>query len=297
MSGKRGIRKKVVIMKHIPVLLDEVIARLNPQPSGKYIDATVGDGGHADALLKHSHPTGKLLGLDQDVKQVEVARERLRKYDARAKIVVARFSGLEKVAQSHGFSEVDGILFDLGYSSRQISDPNYGLDYLSDDSPLDMRLAQDLEFNAADFLNRGNEREIADVLFRFGDRHASRILAQKIIQFRRKSKFQVARDVKTALNIWKPGELAPIFQALRIWVNQEFSQIETALPQAINLLKPGGNLVVITFHSGEDRVVKQLLKAHRNQLEVSTKIVLPSYAEIKSNSRARSAKLRHARKK
>lgn len=279
-------------MKHIPVLLNEVIEVMQPKSEGQYIDATVGDGGHAQALLDASTPGGTLLGIDQDMRQVAVAQERLTSYGSRARVVVARFSQLSDIAQAEGFDQVDGILFDLGISSRQLDDTETGLSF-ADSAPLTMQLHDGEGRSAADILNRANEREIADILFDYGDRHNSRTLARKIVEFRRKRAFHVARDVKEALGVTAPHMLAPIFQAFRIAVNEEFEEIESALPQAISLLKPGGVLAVITFHSGEDRIVKRFLKGHA-LLQVSKKIIRPTWPEIKQNSRARSAILRFA---
>ncbi len=283
-------------MNHIPVLLSEVLTVLHPQPGQSYIDGTLGDGGHAAALLEKIQPGGRLLGLDQDPHQLEVARQRLESYGDAVDLVCARFSSLGEVARHRGFEAVDGIVLDLGISSRQLDSPEYGLTF-ADSAPLDMRLSPELSRTAADFLNHANEITIADTFFSLGDRHNSRTLARKIITYRRKKMFTVARDLKEALNVWQPSALAPIFQALRIWVNQEFEELQTVLPQAISLLKPGGILVVITFHSGEDRIVKRFLLQSRELLEVSKRIIQPEFKEIKQNSRARSAKLRWARKR
>jgi 16S rRNA (cytosine1402-N4)-methyltransferase len=282
-------------MNHIPVFLDEVVRVLNPQSGGRYIDATLGDGGHAQALLQHSSPDGRLLGIDQDSRQIAQARTLLTPFGERATLVEARFSQMQSVAQKHGFDQVDGILFDLGISSRQLDDPRYGLTF-RDEAPLDMRLSSEGEFTAADLLNHRNEREIADILYLYGDRHDSRSLARKIVAYRKKQAFETAHDLKQALDRSTPGYLAPIFQALRIAVNQEYTQIEAALPQALELLKPGGVLAVISFHSGEDRLVKQFFKTHAAVFRDSKKITAPSREEQQVNSRSRSAKLRYATK-
>jgi 16S rRNA (cytosine1402-N4)-methyltransferase len=282
-------------MNHVPVLLHEVIAVFDPKPGEHFIDATLGDGGHSAVLLERIAPDGKLLGLDQDKRQLAVAKERLKHLGSRGIFVCARYSQVQEIAQEHGFTQVDGILFDLGISSRQLSDPRYGLD-MADTTALDMRLSGELDFNAADFLNRASEQEIADTLYYYGDRHNSRTLARKIVTYRRKKAFKVAYDLKEAINLWHPAALAPLFQALRIWVNKEYEEIETALPQALNLLKPAGKLAVISFHSGEDRIVKRILRNNRELLEVKP-IIRPTYEEIKRNSRSRSATLRIAIKK
>jgi 16S rRNA (cytosine1402-N4)-methyltransferase len=281
-------------MKHSPVLLNEVITALEPQSGSRYIDATLGDGGHANALLEASQPDGKVLGLDQDPQQIMVAKENLAKWGKRITIVESRFSSLKERAVKAGFRHVDGILLDLGISSRQLSVLSYGLS-LDDNSNLDMRLTPTLPHSAADLLNHGNETEIADILYEFGDRHNSRTLARKIVSFRRKATFKVAYDLKQAIDVWNPHALAPIFQALRIWVNTEFDELHTVLPQAIDLLTPGGTLAIITFHSGEDRIVKRFLRDRRKLLRVSH-VITPSYDEVRKNPRARSAKLRLAQK-
>ncbi len=283
-------------MHHTPVLVHEVVSVFGPQAGQVYIDATLGDGGHASVLLEHIIPDGRLLGLDQDPKQIAIARAHLETYGKTATLAVSRFSEIGKAAQAHGFAQVDGILFDLGISSRQLSDPSYGLKF-EDTALLDMRLRPEAPYTAAEVLNRSNEQEIADMLYHYGDRHNSRLLARKIVTFRRKKIFQVARDLKEALGLWSPSELAPIFQALRIWVNQEYEEIEQALPSALPLLKPGGILAIISFHSGEDRLVKRFMLQNHALLEVSKKIITPTWPEIRANSRSRSAKLRWARKK
>lgn len=282
-------------MNHIPVLLEEVIQVMNPHSGGRYIDGTAGDGGHTAALLNHSEPSGCVLALDQDKNQIEVARRYLARFDERVTLVHSRFSQMSDVAQRHGFDPVDGILLDLGISSRQLDDPTYGLN-LSNDTVLDMRLHDELRMSAADFLNHANEREIADVLYLYGDRHNSRSLAHKIVTYRKKKAFRVAHDLKEAVHLFRPADLAPIFQALRIWVNQEYSELEAVLPQTVSLLKSEGVLAIITFHSGEDRIVKQFLKSQRELLTVP-KFIRPTLAEMKQNSRSRSATLRYAIKK
>jgi 16S rRNA (cytosine1402-N4)-methyltransferase len=278
-------------MNHIPVLLEEVITALKPFSGGVYIDATLGDGGHTKAILDASSPNGKVIGIDQSAQQLEVAKQQLLPYSNNIVLEQARFSELKQVAERQEISQVDGILFDLGISSRQLSDPSSGLGF-ADATPLDMRLAPGLRDTAADFLNRASEQEIADILYLFGDRHNSRTLASKIVTFRRKRTFKVAHDLKEAINLWRPAQLAPIFQALRIWVNKEYDEIESALPQAVALLKPGGALLVISFHSGEDRLVKQFMQANRELLQVSKKVIVPTFSQIKQNPRSRSAKLR-----
>ncbi len=291
----RGLRKKEKTMVHIPVLLQEVIESLSPKPGGFYLDCTVGDGGHSEAILESSAPNGRVVSIDADSQQVEVAKQRLERFGDRVRVLESRFSDIDQVATKVGISDFDGILFDLGYSSRQLHDAKYGLSY-ADESTLDMRLGTAGQMSAADWLNRANEVEIGDALFLYGDRHSSRSLARKIIAHRRKQMFRQAKDLKAALGIERASELAPIWQTLRIVVNDEYGEISLAIPKAIELLAPGGVLAVITFHSGEDRVVKRLLAAS-NELVGKQKLILPTFTEIKKNSRARSAKLRVVTKK
>lgn len=282
-------------MQHIPVLLKEVIQALSPKSGGVYLDCTAGDGGHSEALLEASAPDGMVVSIDADSQQVEVSKHRLERFGGRARVLESRFSEIDQFAPKVGVTAFNGILFDLGYSSRQLQDPKYGLSY-ADDSSLDMRLGTAGQMTAADWLNRANEVEIGDALFLYGDRHSSRSLARKIIAYRRKQMFGQAKDLKLALGIEKASELAPIWQALRIVVNDEYGEISSAIPKAIELLVSGGVLAAITFHSGEDRVVKRLL-ATSDELVGKQKLVIPTFAEIKKNSRARSAKLRVVTKK
>lgn len=279
-------------MEHIPVLKDEVIAAFSPKSDGVYLDCTAGDGGHSKALLEASGPSGKVVALDGDPKQVSIATERLAEFGNRARVVLSPFSDLDAVARDLKITQFDGILFDLGYSSRQLSDSSYGLAF-DDDLGLDMRLRPG-QVTAAEWLNRANEVEIGDAFYKFGDRHNSRQLARSVVEFRRKRHFQKAQDLKIALGLDRPGMIAPIWQAIRIVINDEFGEIEAALPKALELLAPGGALAVITFHSGEDRLVKHFFARSREFFEGKPKLILPQYSEIKSNSRSRSAKLRLA---
>ncbi len=281
-------------MDHTPVLLQEVLAVLPILPTGKYIDVTLGDGGHARAILERSQPNGQLLGLDQDSAQIAIAKQTLAQFGPRAILTCSRFSHLADTAQAHKVAAVDGILFDLGYSSRQLSTERYGLTF-DDASPLDMRLSGEARDSAADLLNHANETELADTLYFYGDRHNSRAMARKLMAYRRKHRFTTARDVKEALMLWQPAQLAPIFQALRIWVNNEYEELASGLPQAVELLKPDGVLAIITFHSGEDRIVKQFFQ-RTPHLRPNKQIIRPSLPEIHQNPRARSAKLRVATK-
>lgn len=283
-------------MVHIPVLLQEVIAAINPKSGGYYLDCTLGDGGHAQAILKASEPDGKLVGIDTDSHQVAVARQRLERFKDRVWLVRSPFSQIDSVVKQLAIASFDGILFDLGYSSRQLSNLDYGLSF-DDASPLDMRLSSSQNTTAADWLNRANEVTIADALFRYGNRHASRMLAHKVMAYRQKKQFRDAKDLKEALGMHRPGDLAPIWQAIRIIVNHEYDEIESGIPKAFGLLRSGGVLAVITFHSGEDRLVKNLFRTFKEEWAQKPQLVSPRFEEIKLNSRSRSAKLRVVVKK
>lgn len=279
-------------MEHIPVLLTEVIAAIEPKDGGRYIDATLGDSGHAKAILTASSPTGKLLGLDQDENQLSIAEAHLQQFKDRVTFRRTNFGHIQSVATEAGFSDVDGILFDLGISSRQLSDAEYGLSF-ADETVLDMQLSPEAERSAKEIVNGAGRQELADILYKYGDRHDSYRLADRIIAFRRKHPIVTALDLKTALELFRPNQLAPIFQALRIVVNDEYGQIEAALAGAERLLGPGGVLAVISFHSGEDRIVKNFLRNAKSRLKLEP-IIVPGRDEQKTNGRSRSAKLRIA---
>lgn len=282
--------------QHIPVLLDEVVTALKPYSGGRYIDATVGTGGHAAAILDASEPNGRLLGIDQDPLQIERAHERLQSYGNRCVLRTGRFGDIATVARGEGFESVDGVLFDFGVSSRQLDDPAYGLGFRDNDA-LDMRLSPGAERTAAELLSRTSRQALADLLFQYGDRHNSYQLADRIIDYRRRHGIATAGDLKQALGLERPRDLAPIWQALRITVNDEYGQITAGLEGAIRLLRPGGVLAAISFHSGEDRLVKQTLRQNVSELSISKAITVASRVEQRKNPRSRSAKLRLAHKR
>lgn len=297
---------------HIPVLLAEAISALAVRPSGIYIDATVGQGGHAIGILEHSAPDGRLLAIDIDPQAVAFASERLRPYGARATVVQGNFAVLSDIAAAQGFSAVDGVLFDLGLCSQQIGTAGRGFSFQRDE-PLDMRYSQEGP-TAADLVNSLPEQELAGLLFRFGEERAARAIARAIVAQRPVlTTGQLARLVEGVLG--RGGRIHPAtrtFLALRIAVNRELETLAQALPQAATLLKPGGRLVVISFHGLEDRLVKRFLQreskdclcpprmpvcacGHKAILKVITpKPVLPSAQEVATNPRARSARLRAA---
>jgi len=300
--------------RHAPVLLPEVLAALSPRAGGRYLDGTLGGGGHAAGILDASAPDGRLLGLDRDPAALARARARLAPYGDRAVCVRASFADLGAVATARGFAPLDGVLFDLGFSSDQVDDPARGLSFQAE-GPLDMRLDPDTPITAAGLVNGLPEAELADVIYRYGEDRMSRRLARAIVAARPiHTTTELAAVVARAAG-GRRDRIHPAtrtFQALRIAVNDELVALEAALPQAIDHLAPGGRLAVIAFHSLEDRLVKHTLRdaardcvcpprlpecrcGHRATLRLVTrKPILPSPAEVAANPRARSAKLRVA---
>ncbi len=303
--------------QHIPVLLAETVAALSPVPGGRYIDATLGGGGHAQALLAASGPDGLLLGLDADPRAIDRVTKRLAAFESRITLVQSNFRHLARIAQEHGFEQVDGILLDLGVSSFHLDEAEQGFSFRQD-GPLDMRMNPDSGPSAADLVNTLDAEELADILYRYGEERRSRRIARAIIAHRPINSTTQLADIIVGAIGRKPGaRLHPAtrtFQALRIAVNDELGALEAVLPQALQLLKPNGVLAVITFHSLEDRIVKHYFHhesrdcicpprspvctcGHRAQIkELRRKGIIPSPTEMIQNPRSRSARLRAARK-
>lgn len=299
---------------HTPVLLQETVELLKVRPGGRYIDGTVGAGGHAAAILDASQPGGSLLGLDADPQALEIARERLASYGSSVILANANFRDLLEVCRSHHFIPVDGILLDLGMSSVQLEDTQRGFSFRFD-APLDMRFNPDQPTTAADILNHSSEAEIARILHEYGEERHSRRIARRIVAGRPvTSAHQLVKIVESVASRGS-GRIHPAtrtFQALRIAVNQELSSLQEALRQSLEVLRSGGRLVVISYHSLEDRTVKQFMAhesrscicppdapvctcGHEATLKVVTrKAVVPGEEEIQSNPRSRSARLRSA---
>jgi len=317
-AGGRSVGSgEVESLQHIPVLVDEVLQGLMVRSGGAYLDATVGGGGHAFVILEKSAPCGRLLGLDRDPEAAGRASGRLQGFGNRVRVVCASYVDLPAIAQREGFLPLDGILFDLGYSSWQINNPDRGFAF-SKDGPLDMRFspAEDGP-TAADLLNQLPEQELVTLLRDYGEEPRSRKIARAIVNAR---PFATTTELARAIVDAVGGRSGPIhpatrtFQALRIAVNRELETVERVLPDAVDALKPGGRLAVIAFHSLEDRIVKRFLRQesrdcicppelpvcqcdHKRSLRVLTrKPLTPTAAEIERNPRSRSAKLRVAEK-
>ena len=301
---------------HWPVLRLEAVAALNVKPDGVYLDATVGRGGHAEAILEHVGPGGRLLCLDRDPDAVAAVRARCGA-DPRVAIFLARFSELAACADRvRPGLRFDGILFDLGVSSPQLDDPARGFSFLQD-GPLDMRMDRDAGPSAADVVNGAAAGELARIFREFGEERFAMRIARAIVADRKSAPFQrtlqlaemIARVSPTRERHKHPA--TRVFQALRIHVNNELGEIESGLAAALERLEPGGRLAVISFHSLEDRIVKRFLRRHaspdplyaglpqipahaRPRLRLVGKPTVPGDAEIARNPRARSARLRVA---
>ncbi|MBI4284915.1 MAG: 16S rRNA (cytosine(1402)-N(4))-methyltransferase RsmH [Chloroflexi bacterium] len=299
---------------HIPVMLTEVLRALAVRPGGRYIDATLGGGGHAAALLARSAPGGQLLGIDADPEAISAARERLKAYGSSVLLVNDNFANLQAIAHRFDFYPVHGILFDLGLSSDQLEASERGFSFQRE-APLDMRFSPAKEVTAADLVNTLPEGELTSLLRTYGEETSSRQIARRIVQKRPlRTTLELAKAVEEAVG-GRRGRIHPAtrtFQALRIAVNRELENLRAALKQAVGLLGHGGRLVVISYHSLEDRIVKQLMLAesrdclcppeiptcvcgHKATLKlVNKKPIVPSPDEVERNPRSRSARLRAA---
>jgi 16S rRNA (cytosine1402-N4)-methyltransferase len=304
-----------VSRSHLPVLYPEVLAGLKPAPGGKYIDGTLGAGGHAAGILTLSSPDGRLLGMDRDPRALETARAALAPFGDRVTMVSASYTHMADAAR--GFAPVDGILLDLGLSSLQLDDPARGFAFQSE-GPLDMRFDPQSELTAAEIVNEWPLDELADILYQYGEERHSRKIAQAIGAARPlRTTTQLAGVVVRAVGGRRDASrihpATRTFQALRIAVNGELDMVKEVLPIAVSLLNPGGRLAVISFHSLEDRIVKDYFRlqargpqndpalpapAHFVPVlkEITRKPGVASAEEIARNPRARSAKLRIAEK-
>ena len=299
---------------HIPVMLNETVEALAIQPGGRYIDCTIGGGGHAAAILENSSPGGQLLGIDADPEAVEVARERLNVYGSSVLIVNDNFVNLEAICIKNDFVPVHGILFDLGLSSLQLNGSCRGFSFQYG-TPLDMRFSPSQKVTAADIVNTSSEIELAYLISNYGEEGYSHRIAKRIVEERPiKTTLELARTIERAVGL-RRGKIHPAtktFQALRIAVNNELEHLESALKQAVSLLGFEGRLVIISYHSLEDRMVKNFFKQesrdcicppdtlscachHTARLRlINKRVITPSPAEIEGNPRSRSAKLRIA---
>jgi 16S rRNA (cytosine1402-N4)-methyltransferase len=305
---------------HIPVLLHEAIEFLQPKSGGKYVDGTFGGGGHTKAILAASAPDGQVLALDADPGAIDRGNVLIVESELadRLRVVHANFADLATVAQTEAFAPVDGVLLDLGLSSFQLDQPERGFAFRFD-APLDMRFDPTSGIPAADLIATVSEKELTSILFTYGEEPRARRIARAIVREREKSPIrstaELARLVSTAVGGRRDSDTHPAtrtFQALRIATNQECDSLERALAGALEILKPGGRMVVIAFHSLEDRIGKRFIQyesvgcicppeqpictcGHQPRLKRVTKqVVKPSAKEVAANPRSRSAVLRAA---
>ncbi len=292
--------------RHEPVLYDEVMSALSPRSGRKYIDGTVGAGGHAAGILGQSSPAGCLLGIDLDAEALQIAREVLAGYGSRVTLVQGSFAHLSDIARRNGFCPAEGVLLDLGLSTMQLTAPQRGFSFLLE-GPLDMRYDPSTAVTAADLVNGLREAELADLIYRYGEERRSRSIAKAIVRARPvRSTTDLADAVAHAVR--RRGRVHPatrVFMALRIAVNEELEVLSKGLEQAVDVLAQGGRLAVISFHSLEDRIVKSFFrqgaKADASGVGpvlnlVTRKPVRASRAEQERNPASRSAKLRVAEK-
>lgn len=299
---------------HEPALLQETVRLLAVRSGGVYIDATVGEGGHASAVLQAAMPGGRLLGIDKDPEVIQRAALRLRAYDGAYRLVQGSYAQVRDISYALGYADADGILLDLGFSSFHIEQSQRGFSF-SKDEPLDMRFDPNGRLTAAHIVNERSQNELADILHRYGEERRARVIARAIVEARPvQGTLHLARIASRGVRAL-PGQIHPAtrtFQALRIAVNAELDTLETGLQQALRSLKPGGRLAVISYHSLEDRLVKSTFAreskdcicpprtplcvcGHSASIRlVNKRVVVPSKAEVQANPRSRSARLRVA---
>ena len=311
MADNRKLRRP---LRHEPVLLEETVQALAVQPGGRYVDCTVGAGGHAAAILERSSPGGQLLGIDADPEAIAAARERLQEYQSSSLLVCDHFANLKDICVRRDFLPVHGILLDLGLSSLQLADRQRGFSF-QQDAPLDMRHNPDQEITAAEIINTYSETELESLIREYGEDTHSRRIAHRIVAERPiNTTVELARLIEAVVGL-RHSRIHPAtktFQALRIVVNRELEQLKDVLKQAVDVLGFEGRLVVISYHSLEDRIVKQFMQReaatcvcppevpecvchHQATLKIlSRKVLKPSPLEVRRNPRSRSARLRAA---
>jgi 16S rRNA (cytosine1402-N4)-methyltransferase len=303
---------------HTPVLLSETLQFLSPQPAGIYIDATVGSGGHAEAILNLLSERGKLIGFDADRDAIDFAANRLRRFGSRVTLVQENFRNMKSILRDLKIDSIDGLLLDLGVSSHQLDEVGRGFSFRGDDR-LDMRMDKQQKLDAWTVINHYPKESLAEIFWKYGEERSSRRLATQIARHRAKEAIEttgaLAEIVRSVVGTrFLTKTLARVFQAIRIEVNKELENLEIGLHDGVNLLRRGGRVVVLSYHSLEDRIVKVMLKEEASgfltsntnllprapkaaQLKILTKKpIVASREETLANPRARSAKLRAAEK-
>ncbi|GAB5046522.1 16S rRNA (cytosine(1402)-N(4))-methyltransferase RsmH [Thermodesulfovibrio sp. TK110] len=286
---------------HIPVMIKEVIELLNPVQDGIYVDATLGCAGHSLEIVKKLGPKGRLIGIDRDESAIEISKEILN--DSRVILKKARFSQLKEVLKELYIDSIDGIIFDLGVSMLQLKNFSRGFSFYSDEN-LDMRMDQTGSLTAWDVVNKYSEKELERILREYSDEPFARRIAREIVRQRSKKPIDTCKELADLVKkvIPRHGRLHPatqVFQAIRIEVNKEIEELREGLSQALELLKSGGRMCVISYHSGEDRVVKNFFREKEQESIfriLTKKPILPSLEEVYRNPSSRSARLRGGEK-
>ena len=291
---------------HIPVLLDEAMDILNIEPGNVYVDGTLGGGGFSEEILKRLNKGGFLIGIDRDAEAVKNARTEFEsKFDNKNfKLFHSNFSKIDEIVKAAGFTEIDGIVLDLGISSIQL-EGGRGFSFNEDEGGggLDMRMDKETGLTAYDIVNGYSEQNIADIIYKFGDEKFSRRIAKRIIEYRKNKPVETSQELADIVRKavykgyvkfkkFKTDPATKTFMALRIFVNEEYDSLAEFLEKLKNVLKKGGKAVIISFHSGEDRLVKHFLKNNLVFKPLNKKPIVPGEEEIKKNPRSRSAKLR-----
>ena len=299
---------------HIPVLYYETLDNLVINPDGIYIDCTLGGGSHSEGILERLSDKGLLISIDQDTNAIEYSKKRLEKFGSKWKVFKGNFENIDTIAYMAGVDKVDGILMDIGVSSKQLDDPERGFSYRYD-VKLDMRMNTEQKISAYDIVNTYSEEQLSKIIFEYGEERHARKIAKLIVEERKSSPIEKTSDLITLIKRTYPERASKhpakkTFQAIRIEVNRELEVLENAMSKAVDLLKIGGRLAIITFHSLEDRIVKNKFKdlatackcpkdipicvcGGVKKFEIITKKpIIPIDDELKNNNRAHSSKLR-----
>ena len=303
---------------HTSVLLEETIEYLNIRPQGVYVDGTLGGGGHASCVCSHLGERGRFLGIDQDEDAIKAARARLAPYGDKVSIVRSNYEQMKDVLADAGIFGVDGIVLDLGVSSYQLDNPERGFTYRNPEAPLDMRMDRRQELTARDIVNTYEERELFHIIRDYGEDRFAKNIAKHIVNARQKKPIETTGELTEVIKAAIPVRVRMTgghpakrtFQAIRIALNRELTVLENSLDEMIAYLNPGGRICIITFHSLEDRIVKNRFRKNENPCTcpddfpvcvcgavsmgkvITKKPVLPTEAEIEKNPRSKSAKLR-----
>jgi len=299
---------------HKPVLFDEVIDNIITEKKAVYVDCTLGGGGHTEGILEKSSDNSVVIGIDQDMEAIGYVKKRLKKYGDKLQVFQDNFRNIDTIVYFAGYDKVDRILMDIGVSSNQLDNIERGFSYRYE-AKLDMRMNKDLSVSAYDVVNKFSEKEIADIIYKYGEEPKSRKIAKNIVEYRKNKKIETTVELSDIIikSIGKSMKKHPskrTFQAIRIFVNKELEVLEEALDKAVNLLNKGGKLLVITFHSLEDRMVKEKFRKYENPCicppeipvcvcnkkslgkVITKKPIVAKDEELETNNRAHSAKLR-----